>query len=75
MRRLLWYKKINYVVVSALAIFQRAIEGLLLGESMTAVFLDKVIVTSKTQVEYKNNLREVLTWLIDTGLPLKKDRV
>ena len=75
MRRLLRYNKINYGVVSALAIFQQAIEGLLLGESMTALFLDKVIVTSKTQVEYKNNLREVLTWLIDTGLPLKKDRV
>ena len=75
MRRLLRYKTINYGVVSALEIFQQAIEGLLLGESMKALFLDKVIVTSKTQVEYKNNLREVLTWLIDTGLPLKKDRV
>ena len=59
-------------MASAPAIFQRAIEGLLQGEPMTAVFLDDVIVTGKTQVEYDNNLLEVLTRLSDAGLTLKE---
>ena len=50
------------------AIFQRAIEGLLQGVLMTAVVLDDVIVTSKTKVEYENNLLEVLTQLTPATL-------
>ena len=48
------------------------IEGLLQGAPMTALFLDSVIVTGKTQVEYKNNLQEDLTRLSDAGLTLKE---
>ena len=33
---------------------------------------DNVIVTGKMQVEYKNNLLVVLTWLSDAGLTLKE---
>ena len=43
-------------VTSAPAIFQWAIESLLQGAPLTAVFLDDVIITGKTQVEYENNL-------------------
>ena len=52
------------------AIFQWAIEGLLQGAPW--MFLDEVIVTGKTQVEYENNLLEVLTWLSDAGLTSKE---
>ena len=71
---LLRYKRLNFGVASAPAIFQRAIEGLLQGAPMTAVFLDDVIVTGKTQVEYDNNLLEVLTRLSDVGLTLKESK-
>ena len=65
---LLRYKPLNYGVLSVPAIFQRAIEGLLQGVLMTAVVLDDVIVTSKTKVEYENNLLEVLTQLTPATL-------
>ena len=68
---LLNYKGLNYGVASAAAIYQWAIEGLLQGAPMTAVFLD-VIVTGKMQVEYEKNLLEVLTWSSDAGLTLKE---
>ena len=42
------------------------------GRVRFAMFLDDVIVTDKTQVEYENNLLEVLTRLSDTGLTLKE---
>ena len=69
---LLRYKRLNFRVASAPAIF--TFKGLLQRVPMTAVFLDDVIVTSKTQVEYKNNLREVLTRLSDVGLTLKESK-
>ena len=62
---LLRYKRLNFGVVSAPASFQRAIEGLLQGAPMTAVYLDNVIVTGKMQVEYDNIFLEVLTRLSD----------
>ena len=62
---LLRYKRLNFEVGSAPAIFQWAIEGLLQRRPMTAVFLDGLIVNGKTQMEYKNNLLEVLTQLSD----------
>ena len=36
------------------------------------MFLDDTILTGKTQVEYENNLLEVLTRLSDAGLTLKE---
>ena len=71
---LLRYKRLNFGVASAPAIFQRAIEGLLQGAPMTAVFLDDIIATGKTQVEYENNLLEVLTRLSDARLTLKESK-
>ena len=73
-QELLRYKWLNFGVASAPAIFQRAIEGLFQGAPMTAVLLDDVIVTGKTQVEYQNNLLEVLTRLSDAGLTLKESK-
>ena len=71
---LLRYKRLNFGVTSVPAIFQWAIESLLQGAPLTAVFLDDVIITSKTQVEYENNLLEVLTRLSDARLELKESK-
>ena len=71
---LLRYKRLNFGLASAPLIFLWAIEGLLQGAPVTAVFLDDVIVSGKTQVEYENNLLEVLTRLSDARLTLKESK-
>lgn len=71
---LLKYKRLNYGVASAPAIFQRAMEGVLDKVPGTAVFLDDVIVTGKTVQEYERNLALVLEKLVAAGLTLKEEK-
>ena len=53
---LLKYKRLNYGMASAPAIFQRAIEGILQGILGTAVYLLDIIVTGCSKEEYEWNL-------------------
>ena len=66
------YTRLPFGASAAPGIFQRTIDGILQGIPMTAVYLDDIIVTGRTEVEHMQNLHKVLTKLSENGLRLKK---
>ena len=73
-KRLFRYHWLPFGIVSAPAIFQRMMEGLLKGMSGVVVYLDDILITGKSQTEHMENLREVLKRLRETGLRLQQDK-
>ena len=71
---LMKYKRLNFGVATAPAIFQRAIEGVLQGARGTAVYLDDIIITGKSVKEYEENLMTTLTKLEEAGLTVKESK-
>ena len=68
---LLKYKRLNYGVASATAIFKHVIKGVLQGIPGTAVYLDDIIVTGRSKEECESNLDQTLRRLEDSGLTLR----
>lgn len=73
-RGLFVYKRLPYGISAAPGIFQRTMEQLVQGIPMTAVYLDDILVTGRTEGEHKSNLLRVLQRLQDAGLRLKKGK-
>ena len=67
------YNRLPFGVSSAPAIFQRVMESLLKGIDGVVVYIDDILVTSKTE-EHLSALGEVLTRLESAGLHLKKEK-
>ena len=68
------YTHLPYGVASAPGIFQRVMENVLQGLNHTVVYIDDILVTSKTEEEHLANLRIVLQRLQDAGLRLRKSK-
>lgn len=60
--------------MAAPAIFQRTIEGILLGIPLVCVYLDDILVTGKTEEEHLQRLDDVLARLEEAGLRLKEEK-
>ncbi|XP_061570028.1 uncharacterized protein K02A2.6-like [Cololabis saira] len=73
-RGLFTYNRLPFGVASAPAIFQRTMEGLLKGISLTAVYLDDILVTGVDEADHLKNLNEVLSRLEEAGLRLKRSK-
>lgn len=71
-RGLFTYNRLPFGVVSAPAIFQRTMEGLLKGIPLVVVYLDGILVSREEEADHLKNLGEVLTRLEEAGLWLKR---
>ena len=61
-------------ITSAPAIFQRTMDNLLQGLDHVRVYIDDILVTSKTEEEHLQTLTEVLTRLQSAGMRLKREK-
>lgn len=68
------YTRLVYGLANAPAIFQRAMESLLVGIDGVSIFLDDVCITGPTAEIHLVRLREVLSRLKEAGLKLQKDK-
>ena len=68
------YNRLPFGISSAPGIFQRVIEGLLQGIPKVVVYLDDILITGSTTDEHLRNLTEVLKWLEEVGLCLKREK-
>ena len=73
-RGLFVYNRIAFGVLSAPAIFQLVIENLLASIPHTVVYLDNILVTGVSEEEHQENVKDVLHWLAEAGLRLKKEK-
>ena len=65
------YNRLPFGVASAPSIFQRIMENLLQGIPGVCVYIDDILVTSRTEEEHLDNLTEVLRRLAEAGMRLK----
>nr|XP_006813698.1 PREDICTED: uncharacterized protein K02A2.6-like [Saccoglossus kowalevskii] len=68
------YTRLPYGISAAPGIFQRTMEQTVQGISMTAVYIDDILVSGLTEKEHEENLDEVLDRLDKAGLKLKRDK-
>jgi len=68
------YNRLPFGASSAPAVFQRTMENLLLGIKHVCVYLDDILVTGSSNNDHLVNLEEVLKWLQDDGMRLKKEK-
>ena len=68
------YQRIPFVISSAPAIFQRAMEGLFQDLPDVIVYLDDVLVTGPNKEEHLKNLDKVMDRLKSAGVTLKQPK-
>ena len=68
------FTRLPFGISSAPAIFQRIMESILGGVPGTAIYLDDVVVTGKTEEGHLTNLEEVLNRLERAGLRLNRSK-
>ena len=68
------YTWLPYGISVAPPIFQRTLENVLTGIPRVCIFLDDILVTGKTRVEYAANLRLALKRLDQAGLKLNNQK-
>nr|XP_055071051.1 uncharacterized protein K02A2.6-like [Misgurnus anguillicaudatus] len=68
------YKRLPFGIASAPAIFQRAMDQVLLGLSNVHCYLDDILVTGRTEAEHLENLDAVLGRLEEFGLHVEKGK-
>lgn len=73
-RGMFQYNRLPFGISSAPAIFQRTIESLLQGIENTAVYIDDIILTGKTDMEHLRTLDQVLERLSKAGVRLKESK-
>ena len=73
-RSLFTYNRLSFVISAAPRIFQRAMDQLLRGLSGVLVYLDDILVTSKTPEKHSSRLYKVLQVLENKGLRLHLDK-
>ena len=73
-RGLFVYTRLPCGISSAPGIFQRTMEQLVQGIPMTAVYLDDILISGKSEQEHNANLELVLNKLQKAGLRLKKSK-
>ena len=73
-RGLFKYKRLPFSISAAPTIFQRIMQSLLQGFPKVCVYIDDVLVKGRTEVEYLDNLTEVLRRMDYSGMRLKWDK-
>lgn len=68
------YKRMNYGIALAPAVWQRSIEQVLSGIAGVHVFLDDITITGKNDVEHFERLESVLQRLQQYGLKVNKQK-
>ena len=68
------YTRLPFGVSSAPAIFQRTMENILQGIEHTAVYIDDILITGRSEEEHLRVLNEVLQRLENAGMRLKKSK-
>ena len=66
------YNRLPFEIMSALAIFQRIMEGILQGMPNVCVYLDDILVTGEIKQAHLNTLDKVLSRLEEAGVGLKQ---
>ena len=66
------YTGLPYRISSSPGIFQWIMENLLVDITCMFVRLDDILVCGKNDIEHLRNLQDVLKWLSNVGLRLKK---
>ena len=73
-RGLYQFNRLPFGISSAPAIFQRVMEGLLLGVKGVSVYVDDILVTGRDEDEHLRHLEEVLKRLKEAGLTVKREK-
>lgn len=68
------YNHLPFGVSSSPAIFQRVMEGILQDIPHCCVFLDDILLSRPSKAEHLETLAEVLQWLENIGLRLKRQK-
>ena len=68
------YNRLPLGISAATRIFQKVIENLLQKIANVVVYLDNILITGSSEEQHLTNLSEVLKWLQQAGLQLKKDK-
>ena len=68
------YTRLPYGISSAPGIFQKAMESLLQGISHVTVYIDDILIMSKTESDHLQSLEEVLKRLVKAGLRVKRHK-
>ena len=68
------YNRLPYGISSAPGIFRCTMESLLQGIPHVVVYFDDILITGQTQEDHLAHLWDVLKWLQDAGLHLKKEK-
>ena len=68
------FNRLPFGISSAPAIFQRIMDGLLKGIPGVCTYLDDILITGRNQEEHAVHLEEVLKWLSQAGLRLRRDQ-
>ena len=68
------FTRLPFGVASAPAVFQRAMDTILRGIPQVICYLDDILVTGRNVSEHNDHLAEVLKWLQEHGVRLKKEK-
>ena len=68
------YTRMPFGISSAPAIWQRAMDGILVGIPGVTCYLDDILVVGSSEEEHDERLRQVLTRLDQVGVRLKKEK-
>lgn len=74
-RGLFEYTRLPFGINSAVSIFQRTIENVLVDLPGSIVYIDDILVTGANEQEHIENLKRVLARLQEVGLKLRPDKV
>ena len=68
------YTRLPFGIVSAPAIFQRTMDSILQGILHVLCYMDDILITGANDHNHLQNLSEVLSWLEQQGIKLKKEK-